>query len=271
MFLNLLTLTSLPLFSSGEGESPFEILFRHVVAQPAGELLGIPYFNLQYFQLLSVGLIFVLLAGVAQAVRTGSGNFLTRTMAGTIAWLRDDVVYPNLGKSVGKRFLPYFCSLFFFIALMNLIGLVPGGVTATGSVFVTGSLAALTLLFMIVGGMLVQGPLAFWKSLLPPGAPGWMAPALFFLEFLGLLVKPFALMMRLMANMTGGHLALLTFLGLLFHFGSESATVGWALSPAIVGLSVFMMLLEGFIALLQAYVFVLLTAIFVGMCLHPQH
>ena len=88
---------------------------------------------------------------------------------------------------------------------------------------------------------------------------------------MGLVIKPFALMMRLMANMTGGHLVILSFLGLMFTFGQGNSLVGFSISPLVVGMSVFMMIIEGFVALLQAYVFTLLSAIFVGMCLHPDH
>ena len=84
-----------------------------------------------------------------------------------------------------------------------------------GSVYVTAALAGVTLAMMLIGGMIVQGPVAFWRSLVPHGVPMWLAPLLFVLEAMGLIIKPFALTMRLMGNMVGGHLALLAFLGLL--------------------------------------------------------
>jgi len=256
----------------GEHGDPFEHLLPHVVPQPAGyHLFGLEVHNIQLFQVLAVVLVFAAFVGVPRAVRTNGGGFLARSFAGAFLWLRDTVVYPNLGEKAGRRLLPYFVSLFFFITFMNLLGLVPGGATATASAFVTGALASCTLAMMVFGGMLVQGPLTFWKNLVPPGVPGWMAPVLFFLEFIGLLVKPFALTLRLMGNMTGGHLALLSFLGLMLYFGQSSVAVGFAVSPFVVALSAFMMLIEGFVALLQAYVFVILSAIFVGMCLHPHH
>jgi F-type H+-transporting ATPase subunit a len=154
---------------------------------------------------------------------------------------------------------------------MNLLGLIPLGLTATASVYTAAGLAIITALVMVVGGMMVQGPIKFWVSLVPSGVPVVLAPMLFLLEAVGLLIKPFALTMRLMANMTGGHLVILSFLGLMFFFGQGSTTVGLSVSPLVVGMSVFMMIIEGFVALLQAYVFTLLSAIFVGMCLHPDH
>lgn len=249
----------------------FAHLFAHVLPHEIGTLFGIKVFNLQIVQLIAIALIFVLFARVPAAIRSGGGGRLARTAAGTVAWLRDTVVYPNLGAETGRKMLPYFCSLFFFIMFMNLIGLLPASNTPTGSVYVTAALAGITLLMMLIGGMIAQGPVAFWRSLVPHGVPGWLAPLLFVLEAMGLIIKPFALTMRLMGNMVGGHLALLAFLGILLYFGQQSAGVGFALSPFVVGLSVFMMLIEGFVALLQAYVFTILSVIFVGMCLHPHH
>ncbi len=257
---------------SGEHGDIFQHFFAHVIPQPTGmQLFGLPIFNIQLFQVLAAALVFAAFLGVPRAIRTASGGRLARTAAGTVAWLRDTVVYPNLGAEAGRKMLPYFSALFFFIMFMNLLGLVPGSATPTANVWVTAALACLTLAMMVIGGMIVQGPIAFWKNLVPHGVPVWLAPILFLLEVMGLMIKPFALTMRLMGNMVGGHLALLAFLGLLFYFGQGSATAGLSMSPAVVGLSVFMMLIEGFVALLQAYVFTILSVIFVGMCLHPHH
>lgn len=258
---------------AGHGNADlFDGLFSHVMPQPTGSALwGIPIFNIQIVQVLAILLIFAIFLRVPAAIRTGGGGRLTRTAAGTLSWLRDTVIYPNLGVKTGRKMLPYFCSLFFFILFMNLIGLVPKSNTPTASVWVTAALASLTILMMLIGGMFAQGPIAFWKSLVPHGVPAWLVPILFLFELMGLMIKPFALTMRLMGNMLGGHLTLLAFFGLLLYFGQQSTSLGLALSPVVVGLSVFMMLIEGFVALLQAYVFTILSVIFVGMCLHPQH
>lgn len=259
------------------GGNPFEYLFSHVVPQTTfmgkemPTLFGMQLFDIQIFQILSVAMVFLLFAGVRRAVVSGSGGFFTRTMAGFVSWIRDEMVYPNLGKKDGDRLLPLFLSVFFFITFMNLFGLIPFGLTATASIWVTAALATLTLLVMLFGGMLVQGPVKFWTSLIPSGVPGWLIPLIFPLEVAGLIIKPFALTMRLMANMTGGHLVVLSFLGLMYFFGQSNTAIGFGVSPLVVGMSVFMMIIEGFVALLQAYVFTLLSIIFVGMCLHPDH
>ena len=262
---------------SGGGESPFDFLFAHVVPQtsylgmPMPQIFGIQVFDIQLFQVLAVVLMLVLFAPVRKAVANNSGGKVSKIFAGWVAWLRDEVVIPNVGEKDGRRLLPMFLTLFFFIVFMNLLGLIPLGLTATASVYTAAGLALITFLVMVTGGMIVQGPIKFWLSLVPSGVPMALAPMLFVLEALGLIIKPFALTMRLMANMTGGHLVILSFLGLMFYFGQDSNALGFAVSPLVVGMSVFMMIIEGFVALLQAYVFTLLSAMFVGMCLHPDH
>lgn len=269
-----------PLRFRAEGGDPFQELFRHVLPHHGFfpwqheevRILGLQVWNIQFFQVLAVLLIFTCFGGVARAVRMGGGGAFRRVLAGWVAWIRDEMVYPNLGEHFGARLLPLFLSVFFFVLFMNAIGLVPFGVTATGSVYVTAAMATITLLCMLGGGMLVQGPLAFWKHLVPPGLPLWLWPLMFVVELVGLIIKPCALTIRLFANMTGGHLVLLSFLGLVFYFGTTmGAAAGIAVTPLAVGMSVFMLIIEAFVALLQAYIFTLLSIIFVGMCLHPEH
>lgn len=226
--------------------------------------------NLQVFQLAAVILIFVCFLGVPNHLRTGRGDVTSRMFAGFAQWIRDEMVVPVMGKETGQKLLPLFLTLFFFIMFMNLLGLVPGGSTATASIFVTGGLALVTFGTMVIGGMAVQGPIAFWKHLVPH-VPLALWPLMFAVELVGLVVKPIALMIRLFANMTGGHLAVLSLMGLVFFFGSMSPTVGWASSPVAVGLAVFIMIIESFVALLQAYIFTTLSIIFVQASLHPEH
>lgn len=282
--MNLSLLQNLPLVlaaAGGEGGegggNPFEYLFGHVVAQESAfgvhlpKVLGMQVWNLQIYQVIAIALMVLLFMPVRKAIVSGTGGFITKVFAGWVAWLRDELVYPNVGEKDGRKLLPLFLSMFFFITFMNLLGLVPFGATATASVFVTAGLALITFVVMIVGGMMVQGPGKFLVNLVPSGVPGYLWPMLFILEAVGLVIKPFALTMRLMANMTGGHLVILSFLGLMFFFAQDSTAIGWGVSPLVIGMSVFMMIIEGFVALLQAYVFTLLSAIFVGMCLHPDH
>jgi F-type H+-transporting ATPase subunit a len=262
-----------PLLFGGGKQDPFEYLFGHVMPHKINglTLFGLQVWNIQYFQLAAIGLMFVAFAGVARAVRNGNPGPVARVLAGWVAWIRDEMVYPNMQKEHAQKLLPLFITLFFFILFMNLFGLIPFGATATASVYVTAALACITFGIMLVGGILIQGPIAFWKNLIPHGVPWWLIPLIFVMEFAGLFIKPFALTIRLMANMMGGHLVLLSFMGLAFHFGSQNAILGLAIAPISIGLSMFMMILESFVALLQAYIFTLLSVIFVSMCLHPDH
>jgi len=227
--------------------------------------------NLQLFQLAAVLIILVGFSGVPAHLKRGGGDALTRVLAGFAAWVRDDMVYPTMGKESGGRFLPFFLTLFFFILFMNLLGLIPGGATATASIWVTGALASVTFLAMIGCGMVVQGPFAFWKNLVPH-VPLALWPLMFFVEIVGLVVKPFALTIRLFANMNGGHMVVLSFLGLVFFFAAENGPlVGWATSPLAIGFAVFIMIIESFVALLQAFIFTQLSILFVQMSVHPEH
>jgi F-type H+-transporting ATPase subunit a len=226
--------------------------------------------NLQVFQIAAVLLIFVCFLGVPRHLRQGGGDWTARMFAGFASWIREEMVLPVMGKETGDKLLPLFLTLFFFIMFMNLMGLVPGGATATASIFVTGGLALITFGTMIVGGMVVQGPIAFWKNLVPH-VPLALWPLMFAVEVVGLIVKPIALMIRLFANMTGGHLAVLTLMGLIFLFGAMNPMIGWLSSPVAVGLAVFIMIIEAFVALLQAYIFTTLSIIFINASVHPEH
>jgi len=263
---------SAPAASGGDTDNPFLYLFNHVVPHSSGEFLGMTWWNIQWFQLAAVVAVFVAFAPVRSAVVNGNGGMVSKVLAGWIGWIRDEMVYPNLGEKDGKKLMPLFLSVFFFIMFMNLFGLVPKGATATASVYVCAALAVITMLLMVVGGMLVQGPVKFWVSLIPSGVPGWLLPLIFPLEVIGLFIKPIALTVRLAANMTGGHLVLLSFMGLAFYFGSSYGTgIGLVVTPVSIGLSMFIMIIEGFVSLLQAYIFTLLSIIFISQCLHPDH
>ncbi|HEX6882534.1 MAG TPA: F0F1 ATP synthase subunit A [Planctomycetota bacterium] len=228
-------------------------------------------FNLQIFQVLAVLLILVAFAGVPRYLRTGKGDPLTRLFAGFADWIRNEMVYPTMGKELGRKFLPYFLFVFFFVLFMNLVGLVPYSATATASIFVTGALALTTFLAMIGCGMAVQGPVAYWKHLVPHvPLPLW--PLMFVVELIGLLVKPVALTIRLFANMSGGHMVVLSFMGLIFFMGELWGPAGaWGASPLGLGFAVFIMIIESFVAMVQAYIFTQLSILFVNASVHPEH
>lgn len=228
-------------------------------------------FNLQIFQVLAVVMILVAFAGVPRYLRTGKGDPLTRLFAGFAEWIRNEMVYPTMGKELGRKFLPYFLFVFFFVLFMNLVGLVPYSATATASIFVTGALALTTFLAMIGCGMAMQGPIAYWKHLVPH-VPLLLWPLMFVVELIGLLVKPVALTIRLFANMSGGHMVVLSFMGLIFFMGELWGPAGaWGTSPLGLGFAVFIMIIESFVAMVQAYIFTQLSILFVNASVHPEH
>ena len=192
-------------------------------------------------------------------VPKGFGNFIEMIMV----FLRDDVVIPSMGKT-GEKYLPFFFTLFFFILTSNLMGLVPFMQTPTGSISVTAGLAIITFVMIQVLGMKNNGVLGYWKGLLPPGIPIFVLPIMVIVEFLGLLTKPFALCIRLFANMTAGHVVVLALIGLIF-------TLGYAATPVSIAFALFIDLLEILVGLLQAYIFTILSSLFIGMAVHQEH
>lgn len=234
---------------------------------------AVTFYDVNLFQLIALGLMLLVFGSVLVSFRTSRPPWILRVFRGWCRWIRDEMVLPVMGAEDGRRFTPYFIYLFFFIAFLNLIGLVPNSVTATACIYVTAALAAVTFVMMVVGGMMQQGVVTFWKHLLPHGLPGWLVPLMFVLELIALLVKPFALTIRLFANMLAGHLVIYSFIGMIFLFAKllDMSGIAYATAVPAVAMGVFIMIIEGFVALLQAYIFTYLSVIFVQQALHPAH
>jgi F-type H+-transporting ATPase subunit a len=184
-----------------------------------------------------------------------------------IMFIRDDIARPSIGEKRYIRYMPFLLTLFFFIFLNNLMGLVPffpGGANLTGNIAVTMVLALFT--FIITS---FSGNKDYWKHIVnAPGVPWWLkfpVPLMPIVEIVGVITKPFVLMVRLFANMTAGHIIVLGFMSLIFIFGKMNVGIGLSVTPVSVGFSVFMGLLELLVAFIQAYVFTLLSAIYFGM------
>ena len=222
----------------------------------------------------------LLMMGIASFILLAVFPFIIRSRSAVLApfralieiivlFLRDEVVVPSLG-SKGAAYVGYFATLFFFILLLNLIGLVPYGSTATGNLAVTGGLAITSFILINFAGIREQGLIGYFSHMVPKGVPFWLYPILFPIELIGLVTKAFALCIRLFANMIAGHMVILAFVSFIFIFGSFGLGIGLGVAPVSVGLVLFMLLLEIFTAFLQAYIFVFLTAIFTGMAMHPH-
>ncbi len=190
---------------------------------------------------------------------------LANSIEAIIVFIRDDVVLPNGGPGAVK-YLGFFITLFLFILVMNLMGMIPWGSTPSGNISVTATLAGISFIMIHWSGIREHGLFRHFGNLIPHGVPLALYPILLPIEILGMFTKPFALAMRLFANMLAGHAVIATFLALIPVGLIGALAIG---SLAVTG-SVAIGLLELFVAFLQAYIFTMLTAIFIGGALNPH-
>jgi F-type H+-transporting ATPase subunit a len=181
-----------------------------------------------------------------------------------VVFIRDEVAIPNMGVAAAARYMPYLLTTFFFILLMNLAGLVPYGSTATSNVSVTAGLAIIAFVMIQLASIRAQG-LGHYLSHLTGGVHWALWPIMIPIEVLGLFTKPFALMIRLFANMIGGHIVIVSLIGLIFIFKSP------IIAPIPILFVLGINLLELFVAFLQAYIFTMLTALFMGLGVQAGH
>ncbi len=298
--------------SESVGFNPGEVIIEHVsnssIDHPIFELptvLGINFSVTKHVLMLWIVavLLFVLITWSTRKYLKQDRPIPTGFMNGleaVVQFIRDSIVLPNVGKKFVNTWTPLVLTFFFFIVTANAFGLIPmfevlgavdrfilhtdhesiinrvlhGGATATGNYNVTAALAIITFLAIIMAGTKAHGFIKHWKNLVPPGLAWPVYFLLIPIEIMAMLVKPFALTMRLAANMMGGHIAILAILSFVFIFSemfqSVLAGVGVGLVvslPLVVGVSA----LEIIIVLVQAYVFTLLTAVFIGMAINVHH
>jgi len=189
-----------------------------------------------------------------------------------IFFVRDDIARPSIGHTY-KRYMPYLLTLFFFILVNNLMGLIPFfpfGANVTGNIAITMVLALITFFITVFSSNKF-----YWIHIVnPPGVPLWLKipiPLMPFVEILGFIIKPLVLMIRLFANITAGHIVALGFFSLIFLFGSMHIALGYGVSVVSVAFTIFMTFLELLVAFIQAYVFTLLSAMYIGMALEKHH
>lgn len=298
--------------SESVGFNPGEVIIEHVsnssIDHPIFELptvLGINFSVTKHVLMLWIVavLLFVLITWSTRKYLKQDRPIPTGFMNGleaVVQFIRDSIVLPNVGKKFVNTWTPLILTFFFFIVTANAFGLIPmfevlgvvdrfilhtdpesilnrvlhGGATATGNYNVTAALALITFLAIIVAGTKAHGFIQHWKNVVPSGLAWPVYFLLIPIEVMAMLVKPFALTMRLAANMMGGHIAILAILSFVFIFSemfqSVLAGVGVGLVvslPLVVGVSA----LEIIIVLVQAYVFTLLTAVFIGMAINVHH
>ena len=219
---------------------------------------------------IAAGILLLLLAAAVRrrAMVPKGGYNLVETF---VLFVRDEIAAKNIGHHA-ELYTPYLCSAFFFILFMNLAGLLPipaiagkfpGISTATGNLGVTVVLALFTFVITQIAGMRAQGAVGYWAHLVPAGVPKWLFPIMVPVEVLGLFTKPFALTVRLFANMVAGHIV-------IFFLIALTVLISPLIAPVSVAFALGIYLLELFVALVQAYVFTMLSAVFIGMTQHAH-
>ncbi len=288
-----------------------EVIIEHVSNSPIDHpLIHLPtLFGIDFSVTKHVFMLWVVAALVFLVVTTTIRRYLRQdrlvpsgfmnALEIVVEFVRDGIVEPNVGRKWVSSWTPLLLTLGVFILAANAIGLVPifdvlslinhtvlhlpeesfmarvlhGGTTATGNFNVTAALATITFFSIIVAGSRAHGFVQHWKNMVPHGLPLPVTIMLIPIEIMGMFVRPFALTMRLAANMTGGHIAILAILSFVFIFTelSGQALVGIGVGVPSLVLAALLMALEIIVVAVQAYVFTLLSAVFIGMAIHAHH
>ncbi|MEP6928068.1 MAG: F0F1 ATP synthase subunit A [Ginsengibacter sp.] len=213
--------------------------------------------------IIALSLLVLIMTSVARRYKSGEGitsapKGLQNLVEPIITFVRDEVAVPNLGHKYQKYF-PYLLTVFFFILINNLVGLIPGSANVTGNIAFT-----MVLSFISFVVILISTKKHYWSHIFWPPVPHGVKVILIPVEILGIFTKPFALMIRLFANMIAGHIIIISLVSLIFIFGALNTYIGWGFSPLSILFVVFIYLIELLIAFLQAYIFTILTAVFIG-------
>jgi F-type H+-transporting ATPase subunit a len=182
-----------------------------------------------------------------------------------ITFTRDEVARPNLGHKY-RKYMPYLLTVFFFILINNIFGLIPGSANVSGNIAFT---LVLGLVSFVV--ILISSNKHYWAHIFNPPVPGGVKPIMIPVEVLGIFTKPIALIVRLFANMIAGHIIIICLISLIFIFGNLSNAVGWGFSPVSIAFTVFIYFIEILVAFLQAYIFTNLTAVCIGQAFEGGH
>jgi F-type H+-transporting ATPase subunit a len=225
--------------------------------------LGISQHVLMMF--IAAALLILLFAFGSRRRNGAPVSRLGHALEALVVYMKEEVVEPNLGKEDGRKWLPFFLTIFFFFLALNLISLIPGFSAATGNVNFTATMAVLVFFVYNIAGMVHNGPVHYLANVVPKGVPIFVLPIIGLIEFMGLFTKAVALCIRLFANMTAGHILILSLTGLIIVFKTAWVALGFA------PMTLFIYIIEVMVAFLQAYIFTLLSALFVGMAVHQEH
>lgn len=199
-----------------------------------------------------------------EGVKTAPKGF-QNALEPVITFIRDEVGKPNLGHNY-KKYMPYLLTVFFFILINNIFGLIPGSANVTGNIAFTVVLGIISFI-----AILLSTNKHYWGHIFWPPVPHGVKPIMIIVEFLGVFTKPFALIIRLFANMVAGHIIIICLISLIFIFGAISSIAGWGFSPISIAFTIFIYFIEILVAFLQAYIFVNLTAVFIGQGFEGGH
>ncbi|HLZ86612.1 MAG TPA: F0F1 ATP synthase subunit A [Puia sp.] len=220
--------------------------------------------------MISALILLLIMPGIAAKYRRGEGVKTAPTgfqnlIEPVITFVRDEVGKSNLGDKY-EKYMPFLLTVFFFILINNLLGLIPGTANVTGNIAFTGALGILAFIAI----MFSTGK-HYWAHIVNPPVPGPIKVIMWPVEIMGIFTKPFALIIRLFANMISGHIIILSFICLIFIFGAMNTALGWGTSPFFVLLSIFIYLIEVLVAFIQAFIFANLTAVFISQAFEGGH
>ena len=220
--------------------------------------------------LIALALLIFIMTSIAKKYKQGYGtktapSGFQNLIEPIITFVRDDVAKPNLGHN-HEKYLPYLLTVFFFILINSIMGLLPGSANVTGNIAFTAVLGIISFLVITF-----SSNRHYWGHIFNPPVPLGIKPILVPVELMGVFTKPFALIIRLFANMVAGHIIIISFISLIFIFGEMNKWIGWGFSPISLLFTVFIYLIEILVAFIQAFIFTNLTAVFIGQAFEGGH
>ena len=291
LFLKILIVTlSLNLVVSADNDAPFgDVLLHHVTNDQSTVYLPIEIGGIDLSITKHVILIWSIAALVIGLTLLGTAryrknkNALPSKFSGLfeilIDFIKKEMVIPNIGKNYAITWTPLIATFFIFILFSNFLGLIPfleylpgGSGTITGNFAVTAALSLITFIAIIIAGSMKHGFIGHWKNMIPGGLPAPVLLILIPVEIMGMFIKPLALLLRLGANMTAGHIGMVAIFGLPILIGASMGEgIGFGVGFVSVILNTALYFLEMIVCLVQAYVFSLLSSVFIGMAIHAEH
>lgn len=219
----------------------------------------------------AVVVLFLILSSVVKKYKKGIGiksapTGMQNVIEPIVTFIKDEVAVPNLGVKKYEKYLPFILTIFFFILINNIFGLIPGAANVTGNIAFTLVLGVITFLVITF-----SGNKHYWSHIFNPPVPAGVNVIMVIVEFLSIFTKPFALIMRLFANMLAGHIIIICLISLIFIFGGMSTAIGFGFSPVSIAFVVFMYFIELLVAFIQAFIFANLAAVFIGQAIEEAH